>query len=147
LIADFDSTGNLPSGIHDATWGEVNERFGTNLYRRRLLVRMKSALENLSQAGCTTIFVDGSFATSKPYPNDYDCCWEVDEANLQLVDPILKDLTPKGRAAQKVKYGGEFFPSVGVEGSSRSPFLEFFQRDKETGLRKGIVRLRLVKLD
>lgn len=143
VLPAFDAEGNLPPGIHDASWKEINERFGTNLQRRSQLSGMWRAIENLSKAGCRTFFIDGSFVTSKLYPNDYDCLWEADEANLQLVDPILKDFTSKGRAAQKVKYSGEFFPVLAIEGSSRNPFLEFFQHDKETGMRKGLVRVRV----
>ena len=40
------------------------------------------------------------------------------------------------------KYGGEFFPSRLLADGSRT-FVEFFQTDKETGKRKGIIRIQL----
>jgi hypothetical protein len=51
----------------------------------------------------------------------------------------------EGRAAQKAKNGGEFFPARFTEGGSGATFLEFFQTDKRTGAAKGIVVLDLRK--
>jgi hypothetical protein len=46
-----------------------------------------------------------------------------------------------GRAAQKAKYLGEFFPAHLTEGGSGQTFLDFFQVDRETGDAKGMVAL------
>ena len=50
------------------------------------------------------------------------------------------------RAEQKTKFGGEFFPADLPEGASGKTFLEFFQTDRETGKRKGIVAMNLETL-
>jgi hypothetical protein len=55
-------------------------------------------------------------------------------------DPVLLDLSA-GRAAQKQRFGGEFFPNV-IEAGSGLVFAEFFQNDRDTG-RKGIVVINL----
>ena len=47
------------------------------------------------------------------------------------------------RAAQKAKFGGELFPASASAGPGSGIFLEFFQVDKETGRRKGIIALDL----
>ena len=47
------------------------------------------------------------------------------------------------RATQKAKYGGELFPASSFADSEDHTFLEFFQTDKETGRRKGIIALDL----
>ena len=44
---------------------------------------LRAALEEFKKAGCQTVYINGSFVTSKELPNDYDCCWE--EAG---VDPV-----------------------------------------------------------
>jgi hypothetical protein len=49
----------------------------------------------------------------------------------------------KERAAQKVKFKGELFPAETPEGVSGKAVLEFFQTDKATGSRKGIIGIRL----
>ena len=54
------------------------------------------------------------------------------------------DRTAPGSAAQKAKYGGELFPvSAAGAGGESDAFLDFYQTDKDTGDRKGIVALDL----
>jgi len=60
--------------------------------------------------------------------------------NPDLLDPIFLDLENE-RHNQKVKYYGEYFPSIVIEGRSGKPFLDFFQTDLETNQRKGIIRI------
>jgi hypothetical protein len=48
-----------------------------------------------------------------------------------------------GRAAQKVRFGCEFFPAQAPEGVTGRAFLEFFQVDKQTGEPKDIIELKL----
>jgi len=62
--------------------------------------------------------------------------------DMESLDSVFLDFS-NGRRAQKRKYLGEFFPAQMPEGASRRLFLDFFQTDKETGKRKGIVGLNL----
>jgi HTH-type transcriptional regulator/antitoxin HigA len=48
----------------------------------------------------------------------------------------------RARAAQKAKYGGELFIASASASPSGTALLEFFQRDKVTGQRKGIIAHR-----
>ena len=97
-------------------------------------------MENLQRAACLTAYVDGNFVSSKPEPGDFDACWEEAGVDLDRLDPVLLTFDA-GRAAQKAKYGGEFFPASAGAGLGAGVFLDFFQTDKETGARKGIVAL------
>ncbi|SRR6266566_8342411 len=148
MIPDFDSYGNLPPGVHWATWQELSSLFGITDHRRRLLRGFKLALDALQTAGCTTVYIDGSFVTSKQVPNDYDACWDTAGVDIQLlytIEPILF-IFSHGRAAQKAKYLGEFFPADSKEHGTGRTFLDFFQIDKETGNQKGIIALDLRRL-
>lgn len=132
----------MPPGIHWAIWDEVAATFGSNPWRRRLLDGLELAIDSLRRAGCRTVYIDGSFATSKEVPNDFDACWEEAGVEPELLDLVLLEFDA-GRAAQKARYLGELFPaSLGatVEGMS---FLEFFQTDRETGGSKGIIAVDL----
>ena len=143
LIPPFCDSGDLPSGVHQATWEEFVARFGGSAYRRRLLGGLKRAIDSLKLAGCTTVYVDGSFVTDKPVPGDFDACWEVQGVNIDLLvalDPVLLKLDD-GRAAQKAKFYGELFPAGVVEAETGLSFLDFFQVSKETGEAKGIVAI------
>ena len=143
-IATFDANGNLPVGIHLATWQEVQETFAFNPRRQELLSGLKRACEPLKQSSCSRICIGGSFVTNKEFPSDFYACWAdetVDLERLEQIDPVLLDFTNK-RAAQKVKYGGELFPASLTEGGSKKKFLDFFQTTRN-GEPQGIIAVDL----
>lgn len=142
MIPGFDITGNLPPGVHWASWDEVAFRFGGNPWRQRLLIGLRNALANLKNAGCRTVYIDGSFVSSVNMPNDFDACWEETWVNPDVLDPVLLTFD-SGRATQKAKYLGELFPAAIPVSSEGLSFFEFFQTDKHTGNPKGIVALDL----
>ncbi len=55
---------------------------------------------------------------------------------------MLLDFTHP-RAAQKAKYGGELFLANSAADPAGRAFIDFFQTDKTTGRRKGIVAIDL----
>jgi len=142
MIPDFNRDGTLPAGIHSSGWEEVESRFGFSERRLQLLGGLKSALRALRRAGCRRVYIDGSFVTVKREPGDYDACWDIEGVDMESLDSVFLDFS-NARRAQKRKYLGEFFPAQMPEGASGRLFLDFFQTDKETGKRKGIVGLNL----
>ena len=92
--------------------------------------------------GCRTGYLDGGFVTLKEVPNDFDACWEEAGVDPTALDPVLLTFD-SGRFAQKVKYLGELFPALTIAGPDGLSFLEFFQRDKDTGRTKGIIAINL----
>jgi hypothetical protein len=124
---------------------EVFEAFGLTPYRIQLLKGFQEASKILRAAGCKRVYLDGSFVTSKVRPNDFDALWDtadVDLACLLQSEPCFGDFS-NGRAAQKAKYLGEFFPASFREPSFGGLFLNFFQVDKQTDSPKGIVAIDL----
>ncbi len=142
MIPALRQDGNLAPGIHWAEWDEFATRFGYTAWRNHLLSGLKRALKVLKAAGCKAVYVDGSFATGKPRPGDYDACWDTTGVDPSLLDPVLLQFGG-GSAAQKVKYGGELFPAHGWERRTGKRWLDFFQTDKLTGAQKGIVAIDL----
>ncbi len=132
----------LPPGIHEATLEEVEDRFATSDTRRRLFDGFKRGVKALQAAGCKTIYLDGSYITTKTTPGDFDACWETSGVDEDKLDPVFLDFSDK-RKNQKEKYGGEFFPADAYADRSRK-FIEFFQNDRYTGKPKGIIRIKLV---
>jgi hypothetical protein len=148
MMPDLDTDGNLSPGIHRVTWKELEGHCASNPHRRLLLSGLRRAAEVLRMSGCATVYVDGSFVTSKDVPSDFDGCWDrtgMSLLALQAADPVLLIFANR-RAAQKAKYFGELFPADMVEGGSGFTFLNFFQRDKDTGRAKGILALDLGSL-
>jgi hypothetical protein len=144
-IPPFEEGGNLPPGIHDATWEEIVNRFGSTARREELLTGLQDALASLRDAGCRRAYLDGSFVTAKAEPGDFDACWEVAGVDADRLDPVLLTFAD-GRRAQKERFGGELFPAEAAADPYGTRFLEYFQRDKITGQPKGIVALDLETL-
>ena len=132
MIPPFEPTGRLPAGVHVATWSEFVERFGTSAHRREHLAKLEAALRLLRHAGCARGFVGGSFVTTKSEPGDCDVAWDMTGIDAEALDVIFFDFEGE-RAAQKHRFGGEFFPAQLVEGITARTFMRFFQytRDDE----------------
>lgn len=92
----------------------------------------------LSKAGCVVLYVDGSFVTGKPHPNDFDVCW--DPAGVRSIDLPAVLLDTRNRRGQKSIFRGDVVPMDNPGGGT---FLDLFQVDKESGLRKGIIGIKL----
>ena len=102
---------------------------------------MLQALENLRQSGCRKIYLDGSFATNKEFPGDFDVAWETVDVDPRLLNAILLDFSNR-RQAQKLAFGGEFFPADWEADDQGRTFLEFFQTHHQ-GTPKGIIAIAL----
>ena len=141
MIPPFQPDGNLPPGRHTATWEEVVARFGGNPQRNRLLDGLRRAVSSLQAAGCPRIYLNGSFVTDKPDPDDFDGCWVSEGVDFTRVAPLFldrNDLFVHRRRRQLAEFGGELIPDVfywtGV--------VEFFQKD-EHGNPKGVILIEL----
>lgn len=142
MIPEWSANGDLPEGIHLATWLEIEARLAFSAHRRRLLAGFRQACEELQRAGCRMVYLDGSFVTTKTNPGDFDACWDIQNVDEEGLDPVFWDLS-QGRAAQKRRFLGEFFPAQLPEGATGKAFIEFFQVNKSTGEPRGIIAIRL----
>ena len=141
MIPPFDERGNLPPGIHKANWDELETRLGGTPWRRSLLIGLREALECLQAAGCRTAYVDGSFASSKEAPNDFDACWEPDGVDFNALNPALLDFFGDP-FTQKRRFRGELFPADMRAEPAGLSVLDFFQRDRASRP-KGIIEIDL----
>lgn len=132
----------LTEGIHKLDIHEFGEIFAFNPHRRKQFNGLVLAMKALKHAGCSKVYIDGSYVTKKPIPGDYDACWDVTNVNQYKLEPVFLDFS-NGRASQKAKYEGEFFPAQFHADNLGTPYMEFFQQEKHSGLRKGIVLLEL----
>jgi hypothetical protein len=132
----------LPPGAHGASLKDVEAAFATNTWRRDLFDGLVLASGKLRLAGCPTIYLDGSYVTDKPTPGDFDACWDPTGVDPTKLDPVFLQFA-NGRAAQKAVFKGEFFPSSMMCTDVGQAFVEFFQIDRFTGNRKGIISISL----
>ncbi len=145
MIPTHDTSGNLPPGIHEADWRELEIAFGGSARRVALLAGLREALTSLRRAGCSTAYIDGSFVAAKQAPADFDACWDPKGVDLDALDPVLLDFSAD-RLAQKQRYGGELFPADAAAEPKGTLFIDFFQLDRHTGAPKGIVKIDLEDL-
>jgi hypothetical protein len=131
----------LPPGIHPASLAEVKAGFAFNPHRQKLFGGFERVTANLEAAGCWAIYLDGGFISDSPLPKDFDGCWDPTGVDPRKLDPVLLDYA-NDRAAQRLKYGGEMFISIMQEVASGKTFLDFFQTERTTGARKGVVLIR-----
>ena len=132
----------LPPGVHSASLDEVSIRLATNPWRRTLFDGLVDASSRLRNAGCPTIYLDGSYISGKPKPGDFDACWDPTGVDPTKLDPVFLDFS-NGRASQKAAFRGEFFPSSMTCTDVGRTFVEFFQQDRFTGNQKGIISISL----
>ena len=142
MIPEWSTNGDLPPGIHFTTWTEIENRLAFNPRRLRLLNGLREACQELREAGCRLVYLDGSFVTTKDHPGDFDACWDIRNVDENTLDPVFLNFS-QGRAAQKRRFLGEFFPAQLPEGARGRLLAEFFQMNKLTGEPKGIVAIRL----
>ena len=144
MLPDFDDDGFLPKGKHHVTLDEFAKRFvyfDMSDQRFRLFEKFKRLCEEARRSGIVRhILVGGSFVTSKPEPNDFDCVVVLDPsiAGHDLV-PMEYNLASRRMACRL--FGGDIFPVV--DGSlEHHRFLNLFQSTRG-GERVGIVEIDL----
>ncbi|MFM6008693.1 MAG: DUF6932 family protein [Sphaerospermopsis kisseleviana] len=144
MIPKFEPNGNLTAGIHLSTCEEIEDILAFNQHRQQLLEGMKRVSEILKQAGCSRIYIGGSFVSRKAEPKDFDLLWDdqgVDFKLLQSLDINLFDAGRNKRLAQKQTYGGEIFQAY-LYANDYENFIDFFQKDKNGNIR-GIIAIDL----
>jgi hypothetical protein len=132
----------LPPGVHAVTLAEIEATYAYNARRRALFQGLVDAVQVLARCGCCYVLLDGSYVSAKPVPGDYDACWEPEGVDFDKLDPIFGDFD-NGRANQKERFGGEFFPATLIAADIDAAFKEFFQTDRFTGKKKGILSISL----
>ena len=142
MIPDFRDDGYLPEGLHLATEAEVTFRFGSHTPRRkRLALRLRRWIDLARAVSARRLFVDGSFVTAKPEPNDVDAVvWlppdfviRVSNGNLEAMELETMLLT---RRAEEI-FAAE-------DRRDWDDWLDFFSRTREPdGRRKGVVEIEI----
>ena len=141
----FDEQGDLPVGVHQATFDEVLTRFGYGTPQRQLvtaqLVRIYELVRATGKLRRFVIF--GSYVTAKPAPHDIDIIlvmrddFEVAECDAQT-QPLFDHLR-----AQQI-FGASVFsvrPSTALL-ATVDEFISYWQIKLEQS-KRGIIEVRL----
>lgn len=138
MIPAFDENKNLPLGNYVCTMDEIEARFANNEHRRRLFNQLLRVIDILTEACCREVYLDGSFITAEPRPNDFDLCYE--PTGLQPTESF-RPLLALDFETRHALYGGDIFPRM-PEPPFSSDHVRLWQIDKN-GDAKGIIRILL----
>lgn len=140
---NFNSDGNLPPGIYILSWEEFYNFFNFSPRRIELLEGLKSTIDIMARCGCTSIYIDGSFVTSKLEPNDWDACFDCPVPKNLYLDAINMVFPLLNKKMQKKCFKGEIYPSW-LDADGKNNFIDFFQQVKNNERKKkGIIQILL----
>ena len=115
MLPDFTEDGLLPEGIHRATFDEFEKRFvyfDRSDRRFRVFDKLWELYHEARRSGIVKRFlVGGSFVTSKPEPNDFDCILVLDPSMQQHeLKPIEYNLA--SRQIVRRLFHGDIIPVI-----------------------------------
>ena len=144
MLPDLTNNGELPPGVHLATWPEFESRFGCSSPRRLWLSgRFRTILELAATGGrLRRVFVWRSFVTAKPAPRDLDILlimsddFEVDQ--MSAAAQAIFDCTK----AKLLFESDIFWARVSIGQEALDLWLETYQTSRSFR-KRGIVELEL----
>lgn len=84
MALNFNSQGYLYQTIA-LTYEEFFIHFGTNERRRQQIGNALTFFRIFYQSGCHTVYVDGSFVSTKKYPGDIDLCFDLTDVDIENI--------------------------------------------------------------
>jgi hypothetical protein len=145
MIPEFDERGNLPPGIHHATWTEIVTRYATQRSPSRASRRATRRAAVVEGRRLSHRLPRRQLRHLRDTARRLRCLLGVSgSADLDRLDLELRDFSDR-RAAQKARYGGELFPAEWPAQADGTTYLDYFQRDHK-GRGKGVVAIDLTGL-
>src|SRR5260370_30549467 len=142
-LPSFNAEGELPPGVHPATWAEVRQRFGAKGGQRWVCTQRLTHIRELSKrTGFLRRFVVfGSFITAKSEPNDVDIVLVMDDG-FHLYDCPVELRGLFEHAVAQGRHGASIFwlRAGMLIGESVEEFIAYWQV-KRGGGRRGIVEM------
>lgn len=110
MLPDMNKNGDLPPGVHRASWVEIEQRFGSGTEARR---RAFASLKRLHQLAARTgspraFYVFGSFVSAAPEPRDVDVVL-VMAADFRIEDCPWESRPLFARARAEARYSASVF--------------------------------------
>lgn len=147
MLPEFDIDGDLPPGIHHATFDELERRFSRFVVSDRrinLFARFKQLVAMARRSGIVErLVLGGSFVTSKPDPNDIDIVIVLSsDLDLDALTPSQYAVTDRSALRRVLKTGALDVTTVRSGTTQMDLVLEFFQ-SKRDNKQVGVVEVKL----
>jgi hypothetical protein len=143
MLPPANENGDLPPGVHLATWAEVEERFGSaNENRMHALAKLKFLHDLARRTGfLRNFYVFGSFVSAATKPHDVDIVL-VMGSNFRVEDSPRESRTLFSHPDAQARYGATvFWLRKGVlPTEAMREFLEVWQA-KRDGTLRGILEV------
>jgi hypothetical protein len=144
VLPALTQNGDLPAGIHEADWREIEQRFGAGADARvRACGRLRHAHELAHRTGCLRRFlIFGSFVSAAAEPRDVDIVLIMD-ASFRLEEAPRESRTLFSHAEAEARFGASvFWVREGMLGEDQMQvFLETWQTKRDRTMR-GIVEVK-----
>lgn len=142
MLPALNADGNLPEGIHRATYDEVLAQFAATTARRQWLGEQLRTLLALAKSSdkLERVFLWGSFVTGKPSPNDLDVLLVVaDDFSLDTA-PVQCGVLFDHTQARIHFHADVFWTKASIDGDILRLWLDTYQTGKDFN-RRGIVEV------
>ena len=141
MSLSFNSNGHLHKTVK-LTLTEFEQEFVTNEWRKDRIRNALIFFEIFGVCGCHTVYIGGSFVSKKPYPDDIDLCFDLQDVNhdkLAEVFPDFFDFNKIGKIHKELKCHILTFDNSNMQ------FFNMLKKDKD-GCPKGLVKLNLKEM-
>jgi predicted nucleotidyltransferase len=145
VLPEFSLDGDLPVGVHIASWQEFRARLGAVTSRRVWLTsRLEALVELATKSGkLRRIFVWGSFVTAKPNRRDLDILLIMDEDFEVERIPLPAQAVFDSVRAKLLFESDVFWSRASIGEEVLQLWLETYQTSR-TFRKRGIVELELL---
>jgi predicted nucleotidyltransferase len=143
MIPDFYDGQFLPDGDHEATWIEVQERFGSGERRGMLCEQMSKFIQIARGCGFRSVYLFGSFISGKENPKDIDLMWVYRQKTFGLLRPGCRELL--NYATMKARWNWDMFCCSDDPGASE--YMLPAWRMSKTGTKRGIIKIDLERFE
>jgi hypothetical protein len=141
MSLNFNSQGFLHETI-SLKYEDLTLHFGTNPKRLEQLANALQFFRIFCSCGCEVVYIDGSFVSTKRYPEDIDLCFDIndiDEGKLETEFPQFFDLNEMGRIHR------DLHCHIFTFNKKFTRLFDMLSEDRE-GNAKGFVKLNLKDL-
>jgi hypothetical protein len=138
MLPPLNENGDLPAGIHRATWTQIEQRFGQGTAERE---RALSTLRHLHELAVRTgalrnFYIFGSFVSTEPAPRDVDVIL-VMRPDFRIENCPRECATLFSHAHAEARYGASVFwlREGMLEERAMRDFFRVWQRKRDGSLR------------
>jgi hypothetical protein len=142
-LPDFNAFGDLPEGIHQASFEEVINHFGSGTQQRKLVTeRLRHIFELAVATGqLDRLLIFGSYVSNANQPNDVDVILVMrNDFRTEQCPAVSSVLFNHARADKELGASVFWIRPVMLLGEPLEQFLAFWQT-KRDGQRRGVVEI------